>query len=75
MTIAMNLAANPLMQYAIDPLRELLLSFGTLGMLVWVVLKILAIAVPVIETIEVQAQNEIQEALGREEKTTGEKRQ
>ena len=32
------------------------------------------IAVPVIETIEVQAQNEIQEALGREEKTTGEKR-
>ncbi|MCA0245408.1 MAG: TRAP transporter small permease [Proteobacteria bacterium] len=33
------------------------------------------IAVPVIETIEVQAQNEIQEALGREEKTTGEKRQ
>ena len=40
MTIAMNLAANPLMQYAIDPLRELLLSFGTLGMLVWVVLTI-----------------------------------
>ena len=39
MTIAMNLAANPLMQYAIDPLRELLLSFGTLGMLVWVVLE------------------------------------
>jgi C4-dicarboxylate transporter DctQ subunit len=33
------------------------------------------IAVPVIETIEVQAQNEIQEALGREEKKTGEKRQ
>jgi len=32
------------------------------------------IAVPVIETIEVQAQNEIQEALGREEKTAGEKR-
>ena len=26
MTIAMNLAANPLMQYAIDPLRELLCS-------------------------------------------------
>ena len=51
MTIAMNLAANPLMQYAIDPLRELLLSFGTLGMLVWVVLKILAIAVPVIVSV------------------------
>ena len=32
------------------------------------------IAVPVIETIEVQAQNEIQEALGREKKTAGEKR-
>lgn len=32
------------------------------------------IAVPVIETIEVQAQNEIQEALGREEKSAGEKR-
>ncbi len=32
------------------------------------------IAVPVIETIEVQAQNEIQEALGREEKTAEEKR-
>ena len=31
------------------------------------------IAVPVIETIEVQAQNEIQEALGREEKSVGEK--
>ncbi len=31
------------------------------------------IAVPVIETIEVQAQNEIQEALGREEKPAGEK--
>ncbi len=32
------------------------------------------IAVPVIETIEVQAQNEIEEALGREQKTTAEKR-
>ena len=48
MSIAMNLATNPLMQYAIDPLRELLLSFGTLGMLVWIVLKILAITLPVI---------------------------
>ncbi len=44
----MSIATNPLMQYAIDPLRELLLSFGTVGMLVWIVLKILAIAVPVI---------------------------
>ena len=51
MSIAMNLAANPLMQYAIDPLRELLLSFGTLGMLVWVVLKILAITLPVIISV------------------------
>lgn len=33
----------------------------------------LPIAVPVIETIEVQAQNEIQEALGREEKSTSPK--
>lgn len=32
------------------------------------------IAVPVIETIEVQAQHEIEEALGREEKPSGEKR-
>ena len=32
------------------------------------------IAVPVIETIEAQAQHEIEEALGREEKTTGERR-
>ena len=32
------------------------------------------IAVPVIETIEVQAQHEIEEALGREQRDTGEKR-
>ncbi len=44
----MNIASNPLMQYAIDPLRELLLSFGTVGMLAWIVLKILAILMPVI---------------------------
>ncbi len=44
----MNIASNPLMQYAIDPLRELLLSLGTAGMLAWVVLKILAIMMPVI---------------------------
>ena len=47
----MNIASNPLMQYAIDPLRELLLSLGTVGMLAWVVLKILAIAVPVIVSV------------------------
>ena len=51
MSIAMNLAANPLMQYAIDPLHAWLVSFGTLGMLVWVVLKILAITLPVIISV------------------------
>ncbi len=49
MSIAINtLLVNPLMLHVIDPLREALLSFGTLGMLIWIVLKILAIAVPVI---------------------------
>ena len=28
----MNIATNPLMQLAVDPLREALLSFGTVGM-------------------------------------------
>ena len=52
MSIAINaMLGNPLMQYAIDPLREALLSLGTLGMLVWIVLKILAIAVPVIVAV------------------------
>ena len=34
-----------------DPFRDWLLSFGTIGLLVWIVLKILAIAVPVIVTV------------------------
>ena len=42
---------NPLMTNVIDPLRDGLLSFGTLGMLAWIVLKILAIAVPVIVSV------------------------
>ena len=42
--------SNPLMTLVVEPLRDGLLSFGTVGMLVWIVLKILAIAVPVIET-------------------------
>ncbi|MDQ3057349.1 MAG: NADH-quinone oxidoreductase subunit NuoH [Pseudomonadota bacterium] len=33
------------------PLRDWLLSFGAIGMLVWIVLKILAIAVPVIVSV------------------------
>ena len=41
-------SANPLMTWAIDPLRELLLSLGTIGALLWIVLKILAVALPVI---------------------------
>jgi NADH-quinone oxidoreductase subunit H len=52
MSTAVNaLLSNPLMQYAVDPLREALLSLGTLGMLAWIVLKILAIAVPVIVSV------------------------
>ncbi len=42
---------NPLMTTVIGPLRDGLLSFGTLGMLAWIVLKILAIAVPVIVSV------------------------
>ncbi len=34
--------------FLVDPLRDWLLSFGTFGLLAWIVLKILAIAVPVI---------------------------
>lgn len=44
----MTATFNPLMTYAIDPLRDALLGFGTLGLLAWIVLKILLIAVPVI---------------------------
>ena len=39
--------SNPLMTTVVEPLRDGLLSFGTLGMLARIVLKILAIAVPV----------------------------
>ena len=39
---------NPLMTLVVDPLRDGLLSLGEIGALVWIVLKILAIAVPVI---------------------------
>ena len=43
--------SNPLMTAVVEPLRDGLLSFGTLGMLAWIVLKILAIAVPVIVSV------------------------
>jgi NADH-quinone oxidoreductase subunit H len=43
--------SNPLMDTVIGPLRDGLLSFGTIGMLAWIVLKILAIAVPVIVSV------------------------
>ena len=36
------------MSMLFDPLRDWLLAFGTIGLLIWIVLKILAIAVPVI---------------------------
>jgi NADH-quinone oxidoreductase subunit H len=39
---------NPLMLDVIDPFRDWLLSFGVIGLLLWIVLKVLAIAVPVI---------------------------
>ena len=42
---------NPLMLHVVDPFRELLLSFGTIGMLVWILLKILLIAVPLILSV------------------------
>ena len=34
-----------------DPFRDWLLSFGAIGLLVWIVLKVLAIAMPVIITV------------------------
>ena len=34
-----------------DPFRDWLLSFGAVGLLIWIVLKVLAIAVPVIITV------------------------
>ena len=39
---------NPLMLDVVDPFRDWLLSFGVFGLLVWIVLKVLVIAVPVI---------------------------
>src|SRR5690606_20144872 len=39
---------NPLMTHLIEPLRDGLLGFGDIGLLAWIVLKILAVAVPVI---------------------------
>ena len=38
---------NPVMAF-FEPFRDWLLSFGVIGLLVWIVLKVLAIAVPVI---------------------------
>ncbi len=35
----------------VDPLREFFLSFGMIGAIVWIVLKILLIAMPVIITV------------------------
>jgi NADH-quinone oxidoreductase subunit H len=39
---------NPLMTHVVDPFHQWLLSFGPLGLLAWLVLMILCIAVPVI---------------------------
>ncbi|MFL6592588.1 MAG: NADH-quinone oxidoreductase subunit NuoH [Luteimonas sp.] len=39
---------NPLMLDVVDPFRDWLLSLGAIGLLVWIVLKVLAISVPVI---------------------------
>ncbi len=41
---------SPLM-LMVDPFRDWLLSFGVVGLLTWIVLKVLAIAVPVIVTV------------------------
>ena len=41
---------NPLMLHLVDPFRDWLLSLGVIGLLAWIVLKILAIAVPVSRT-------------------------
>jgi len=42
---------NPLMLDVVDPFRDWLLSFGVIGLLVWIVLKVLAISVPVIVAV------------------------
>jgi NADH-quinone oxidoreductase subunit H len=39
---------NPLMAHVVDPFHQWLLSFGPLGLLAWLVLMVLCIAVPVI---------------------------
>ena len=39
---------NPLMTHVVDPFHQWLLSFGPVGLLAWLVLMILCIAVPVI---------------------------
>ena len=39
---------NPLMTHVVDPFHQWLLSFGPIGLLAWLVLMILCIAVPVI---------------------------
>ena len=39
------------MSMLFDPLRDWLLAFGSIGLVLWIVLKILAIAVPVIITV------------------------
>ncbi|HLT43565.1 MAG TPA: NADH-quinone oxidoreductase subunit H, partial [Luteimonas sp.] len=41
-------SSNPLMLHVVDPFRDWLLSLGPLGLVLWTVLMILAIAVPVI---------------------------
>ena len=42
---------NPLMLDVVDPFRDWLLSFGAAGLVAWIVLKVLAIAVPVIISV------------------------
>jgi NADH-quinone oxidoreductase subunit H len=39
------------MTHIVDPFRDWLLSFGVIGLLIWIVLKILLIAMPVIITV------------------------
>ncbi|MEO6155718.1 MAG: NADH-quinone oxidoreductase subunit NuoH [Thermomonas sp.] len=44
-------SVNPLMIQVVDPFRDFLLSLGAIGMLVWILLKILLIAVPLILSV------------------------
>ena len=48
MSLAMSSTTNPLMQHVVDPFRDWLLSFGAFGLVAWLVLLVLGIAVPVI---------------------------